>query len=442
MSSDQQYSLRDLPYSSVPIFSDSVHAAYRALLSHDQGAYCNIDELAAYFACISLFLGGSRVYRLVLSTFPDKSDFISKRKKIYLSVGEKKMSPRAEWTFGQTKGFDSNEILRCFLVLGDFLVNPNCVDSYASASLYLQDMSEIVAFSQCMLNGVLPVVTQYCKSILQYSSAKDMSVAQRFHVGNENSLSDPFLQYELTLVRSSMSDTATRVSPPQDRYSSISKSTYVMSPLPDDKPTKLYTVNNTQQRKKGFRNLIIGLLAFAIIMLLIYYFVVQDEKNSISQGKAYSSTATSAPVATYNGKWIILPDYSRVCPLEIIADSSSDYYIYLDYQRAPSYSQEGRKILSFTTPPYESDMAFIVKAGCSLEVDVPIGVYKLYYATGTTFFGSKELFGDETSYYEADELLTFNLSAGYYNGHTITLYSTYGGNFDTDEISEKNFPTR
>ena len=92
--------------------------------------------------------------------------------------------------------------------------------------------------------------------------------------------------------------------------------------------------------------------------------------------------------------------------------------------------------------PLENDVAFIVKAGQSYELDVPIGVYKLYYATGKTFFNTAILFGDTTRYYESDELLTFNASGDYYNGHTITLYEVVNGNLDTDEISEKTFPTR
>lgn len=90
----------------------------------------------------------------------------------------------------------------------------------------------------------------------------------------------------------------------------------------------------------------------------------------------------------------------------------------------------------------ESDIAFLVMAGQSYSLEVPIGVYKLYYATGDTFFNTSILFGDDTRYYEADELLTFNASGNYYNGHTITLYSVYNGNLDTDEIPEQSFPKR
>ena len=92
--------------------------------------------------------------------------------------------------------------------------------------------------------------------------------------------------------------------------------------------------------------------------------------------------------------------------------------------------------------PLESDLAFVVKAGEKVSIDVPIGKYKLYYATGITFYGTKYLFGEATSCYEADELISFYLKDGYYNGHAITLYATYSGNFRTDEIDEAFFPTR
>lgn len=153
-------------------------------------------------------------------------------------------------------------------------------------------------------------------------------------------------------------------------------------------------------------------------------------------------TSTPLPVSTYNGKLIIIPDYSQVCPLDIIAGTDTDYYIYLDYQYSPHLTQESRSRKATATSPYEGDIAFIVKAGQRVSIDVPIGVYKFYYATGTTFFGSKYLFGDDTQCYKADNLLSFYYADQYYQGHTITLYKTVGGNFDTDSIPDKSFPTK
>lgn len=131
-----------------------------------------------------------------------------------------------------------------------------------------------------------------------------------------------------------------------------------------------------------------------------------------------------------------------MCPFTIISSSSTDYYVYLKYQKAPASTTENRTTETGSRLPYESDVAFYVKAGQQVEIDVPIGVYKLYYATGSDFYGTKLLFGEDTHYYASDDLLTFYSDTQYYNGHTITLKATYNGNFDTDPIPETQFPIR
>lgn len=92
--------------------------------------------------------------------------------------------------------------------------------------------------------------------------------------------------------------------------------------------------------------------------------------------------------------------------------------------------------------PCEADVAFYLKAGKQVSFNVPIGVYKLYYATGKDFYGTELLFGDNTQYFSSDELLTFYSDSEYYRGHTITLKSTLNGNFETVPISEDQFPKR
>ena len=218
-----------------------------------------------------------------------------------------------------------------------------------------------------------------------------------------------------------------------------------------------------QQRKEDLRNIIIGMVAFAVVIAIIAFFIVRHNETNAASKSTYPATYASTyntnrpvntatptptvtptpiPVTIYNGKRIINSDYNATCPFSIVADSSSNYYIYLDYQYGPTNSTKHRTIKSGALSPYESDIAFIVEAGKSVSIDVPIGVYRLYYATGKTFYGPTLLFGDDTEFYTSDESLSFYYSGGYYNGHTITLYATYDGNFDTKEISEKNFPVR
>lgn len=75
-----------------------------------------------------------------------------------------------------------------------------------------------------------------------------------------------------------------------------------------------------------------------------------------------------------------------------------------------------------------------------MSIDVPIGVYKLYYACGETWYGPRDLFGEDTTYSSSSELLKFYDDGTYYMGHTLELWRQSGGNFNTHSIDESDFP--
>ena len=150
------------------------------------------------------------------------------------------------------------------------------------------------------------------------------------------------------------------------------------------------------------------------------------------------------PITAYNGRVFIQSSYSGTCPLTINADKKSDCYVYLEYVGPSKQSREGRTRIQGRLQ--EDDIAFYVSAGNSVEIDIPVGIYKFYYATGknNVFYGTKYLFGEgnKTQYYLSDEKLEFWFDGTYYNGHTITLYLVENGNFDTDPVKESDFPKR
>lgn len=206
--------------------------------------------------------------------------------------------------------------------------------------------------------------------------------------------------------------------------------------------------NSDKKQKK--RASLSGWLVAVLICVALAAFIAGCEVDDQS-AKATATpqpTATPKPMAVYNGKVLISTDYEQVCPFEISVDSNDDYYIYLRYQHAPEESFIDRTLKQMAAFPYESDMAFYVKAGQKVTIEVPVGVYKLYYAVGDTFFNTSLLFGDKTNCYSADELLDFYVGKpdinGYYSvkGHEITLKLLYDGNFDTEPISRINFPKR
>ena len=155
-----------------------------------------------------------------------------------------------------------------------------------------------------------------------------------------------------------------------------------------------------------------------------------------------SSPKKQTAVRAKNGEFFVKPAYQSVCPFSVTAASDTDYYIYLEYQKAPAKTTISRVKIANAAKPYEDDVAFYLKAGEQVEIKVPIGVYKLYYATGTVFYGTTDLFGDETCYYSSDDLLSFYTDSRYYQGHTITLMPVSNGNFDTDPIPKNQFPAR
>ena len=83
---------------------------------------------------------------------------------------------------------------------------------------------------------------------------------------------------------------------------------------------------------------------------------------------------------------------------------------------------------------------YYVRAGGTLSVDVPLGTYEIYYATGNTWYGRNNLFGPDTVYQKCEGSFSFTEDVSGYNGWTLTLYPTFNGNMDTDIIDADDFP--
>lgn len=387
------------------------------------------DDIRAFVLSLSIQTIGNAHYNQLVATTPEKRSAIDRRLLIYSTTTPREV--RSEWLLPDKKVNIEDPYIKRWVIFGDLLANPPCIDNYTDAPPMQQNFADVVRFNEVMCGPVMKYMKEYIAKLQSGSVVEPVIKA----------INSPQQKIE-----------------PQNDYKN-----YKMKPLDEDKPTKVHAVQQ-HTSKSDWRNTVIGLLAFVALVLLICYFVIPKDSSTptaTTKGndagtnpasnyyslindtlKGATPTATPKPALIYNGRKFITPDYSPVCPFEVNAGSDGDYYIYLKYQKAPTYSQESRTRLAAASAPYESDIAFIVKAGQSYELDVPIGVYKLYYATGKTFFNTSILFGDTTRYYESDELLTFNASGNYYNGHTITLYEVVNGNLDTDEISEKTFPTR
>ena len=84
-------------------------------------------------------------------------------------------------------------------------------------------------------------------------------------------------------------------------------------------------------------------------------------------------------------------------------------------------------------------MTFFVYGGQSFETEVPLGTYRVKYATGSTWSGEDHLFGPDTRYSEADKTFEFSVQGNQISGYTVELIRQRGGNLHTKSISANQF---
>ena len=193
-----------------------------------------------------------------------------------------------------------------------------------------------------------------------------------------------------------------------------------------------YRPNNTRYTRKNNKPSFFGWLIIIVMVLAVLGSCEDSTTSSTYTPSNYTPSINTAelfdegltPVSVKNGQIIVYPSDERIAPLEIKTSSTSNYYISLQ-----DISHNGR-----------NNMSFYIKGGNTVEIDVPLGTYKIYYATGDTWYGKKDRFGYFTNYYKCDDTFVFDIDGDYVNGYTLTLYSVSNGNMSTDPVSESVFP--
>lgn len=118
--------------------------------------------------------------------------------------------------------------------------------------------------------------------------------------------------------------------------------------------------------------------------------------------------------------------YSReepIAPLKIVVPSGGTHYFV--------------KIVDAVTS--STVAAVFIRAGNSVRLEVPTGSYEIKYAMGTTWYGTKYLFGPETTAAKADKSFDFHIDGDKVRGYTVELIRQTGGNLQTSAISLKDF---
>ena len=87
----------------------------------------------------------------------------------------------------------------------------------------------------------------------------------------------------------------------------------------------------------------------------------------------------------------------------------------------------------------ETVLSFYVQAGETVEIDAPLGIYEIVYASGKTWYGEDELFGKTTRYTKIVDPFDFYERGGYVNGWTVSLYPRANGNLDSEKMDAEDF---
>ncbi|MDR2714942.1 MAG: zinc ribbon domain-containing protein [Coriobacteriales bacterium] len=142
----------------------------------------------------------------------------------------------------------------------------------------------------------------------------------------------------------------------------------------------------------------------------------QSDNNEIPEfGKPAQPLPSNGEVKSYiQGK--------HTAPLSIKTSSGDNYYYVL------LKMESGFKALSVFIYP-----------GKTVDIDVPLGKYYLYYATGKEWYGTENLFGPDTVYSKADDIFIFYEANDYVNGYTVELIPRRGGNLSTSSASSSDF---
>lgn len=146
--------------------------------------------------------------------------------------------------------------------------------------------------------------------------------------------------------------------------------------------------------------------------------------------------ALPTPIEAKNGEILHEPSAEKIAPLTIKASDSKNYYVFLrctGYDTPRGYGLDDAGCRA-------NDMSFYVKNGSSVSVNVPLGLYEIYYATGNTWYGEGHLFGNETARYKCNEEFEFYVDGDYVEGYALTLYAVPNGNMDTEKVPENEFP--
>ena len=175
-----------------------------------------------------------------------------------------------------------------------------------------------------------------------------------------------------------------------------------------------------QAAKAKARSALKIISAIALCALVFYVLFGSYIKDSMTP------VETLTPVSFVNGGMVEYPSGERLAPLTVKTGSADSYLVVLK-----PFDDVAKT---------NGQMAFLISAGKSVETNVPLGEYEIYYACGPQWYGRSAKFGEETEFYKCSGTFDFSVDSEGYNGWTLTLYTVASGNMRTSSVSEGKFP--
>ncbi len=143
------------------------------------------------------------------------------------------------------------------------------------------------------------------------------------------------------------------------------------------------------------------------------------ERESAPTKPAFNKPQLAAPSS---GHLRNLSGRVGIAPLEISTETGAHYLVRLE---------------NIETGLDELDI--FVRGGASVAIDVPLGEYRVKYASGETWYGFADLFGPDTAYQQASTSFSFTRDSRGISGYTLTLYRVANGNLRSESISPERF---
>lgn len=222
-------------------------------------------------------------------------------------------------------------------------------------------------------------------------------------------------------------------SPESDDFSV--KPTHGLS-LYDDLVAKIERFNK-KTKVDGFVNRARGFVADIFRMAAVFgaiggvIWVISIWEESSSSSGVPQRSYSPPPQPAFNEPPLQLPlsgtirrytENPGVAPLQIKTSAGSRYLVKLEDVAT------GNNILDV-----------FVRGGSTVEIEVPLGTYRLKYAAGQTWYGYEHYFGPKTGYSKADSNFEFSNDGYRVSGYTVTLYQVRDGNLSTSQLQPEQF---